>query len=393
MKIILQVILCCILFTANAQEYETGKIIDDLSVSNSNNETYALYLPTTYNADIPHPIMFIFAPSGVGKKGIKPFIKSAEAYKYILICSNNSLNGALMQNLEIAQRLFNHAFSNFKILKNRTYLAGFSGGARLASAIASASNEIEGVIACGAGFISSPNWIPTKPNFSYVGLCGNEDFNYQEMFQVKDHLDKYKFSSAFFFYDDTHKWPPDEQLSMAFNWLEMEAVKNGHISKPDLEIKESYFSNLENLENSEKKDELLMASLHYERIINSYDTYFDLDSLHLKLAILKKGKNYSNEITDLKEAFKQEVELSNSLLKRFNKDYNSPKSKHIKWWRKEIANLNKKAEKANAQMKKMYERVKFKIFVAAYSKVNSVDPTMSEEQNSFCENLIQVIRS
>jgi len=145
MKIIIDFILCCFCFVSNAQQFETGRVIDSLSVANSDKETFTLYLPTTYNINEASPILFIFSPSGNGKSGVKAFVKSAEAYNHILICSNNSRNGSLERNLNIAQRLFNHAFSNFNILENRIYLAGFSGGARLATAIASVSSQIEGV--------------------------------------------------------------------------------------------------------------------------------------------------------------------------------------------------------------------------------------------------------
>jgi len=185
----------------NAQQFKTGIILDSIPVSNSINETFSLYLPTTYNANKLSPILFIFSPSGNGKNGVKTFIKSAEAYNYILICSNNSKNGPLDRNFNIAQGLFTHIFSTFNIHKNQVYLAGFSGGSRLATAIATVSDLITGVIACGAGFVSSPNYIPSTQNFSYVGLCGDRDFNYQEMVGVKSYLNKTELSNTLFSFE------------------------------------------------------------------------------------------------------------------------------------------------------------------------------------------------
>jgi len=101
MKKIFFFILYSFCFTSYAQQFETGKIIDSLSVTNSEDETFTLYLPTTYNSNEASPILFIFSPSGNGKKGVKTFIKSAEAYNHILICSNNSRNGSLERNFNL----------------------------------------------------------------------------------------------------------------------------------------------------------------------------------------------------------------------------------------------------------------------------------------------------
>ena len=227
-----------------------------MSVPNSEEETFTLYLPTTYHPEEGSPILFIFSPSGNGKKGVKTFIKTAEAYNHILICSNNSRNGPLDQNLLITQHLFNHVFSEFKIFENRIYLAGFSGGARLAAGIASATTQVEGVIAYGAGLIPSPNYMPSKKNFSYIGICGDRDMNYQEMFDVQAYLDNLKIPNSLISFDGNHRWPPNEQLLMAFNWLEIEAINNRMLniyaistsapngSRPNLFIKYDMIDNI-----------------------------------------------------------------------------------------------------------------------------------------------------
>lgn len=41
------------------QAYEPGKITDPIPVSNTANETIALYLPTSFGASVPSSIIFI----------------------------------------------------------------------------------------------------------------------------------------------------------------------------------------------------------------------------------------------------------------------------------------------------------------------------------------------
>jgi len=41
------------------QDYEVGKLTDSIHVSNTTNETFALYLPTTFEDSKESPILFI----------------------------------------------------------------------------------------------------------------------------------------------------------------------------------------------------------------------------------------------------------------------------------------------------------------------------------------------
>lgn len=141
---------CLVVFSLNGAAQ--GQFLDNVPVSQSNGESYALYLPESFNEGDEVSILFVFAPDGVGKHGVDPFKKVADNRTMIVVSSNDCRNGPYEQNLAYAQRLFNHIFSKYTILPNQVFLAGFSGGSRLASAIASLSGNIAGVIGCGAGF-------------------------------------------------------------------------------------------------------------------------------------------------------------------------------------------------------------------------------------------------
>ena len=393
MKIIFQIILCCCCFVTSAQQFIAGKIIDSLSVGNNQKETFTLYLPSTFVSKKEYPIVFIFSPSGNGKKGIETFIESAEVFEYILVCSNNSQNGSLEQNLNIAQRLFNHASSNFNILQNRIYLAGFSGGARLATAIASVTHQIEGVIACGAGFISNSYYMPSDPSFSYAAICGERDMNYREMFDVKNYLDQLNFHNALFIFDGKHQWPPNEQLLLAFNWLEMEAIRKGHATKSKDEIGESYSMELNKATRLENNNQLLIASQQYDRILNTYSSYFNLDTVRQRFLNLVNSKDFSKKLKNRDNVFIKEESLNLYFSNRFDKDYSKPHVKSLKWWAREFEKMDKKKLKSNSLINKMYDRVRFNIFVKAYTIYNQSNSTMSEEQLQFCKSLISLLQS
>ena len=113
---------------SQVDDFPIGEIVDSIAVSKTSNETFALYLPSNHKPNTLSPIVFIFDPAARGKIGIHPFIKAAEKYNYILICSNNSKNGPYDQNIKIASRLYDKVFSDFSINPKRVYTAGFSGG-------------------------------------------------------------------------------------------------------------------------------------------------------------------------------------------------------------------------------------------------------------------------
>lgn len=372
----------------SAQQYQTGVVLDSLAVADSSNETFALYLPTSYAPNKLSPILFIFSPSANGRNAIKAFEKAAETYNYILVCSNNARNGPINRNLDIAQRLFDHIFANFTIREHGIYLAGFSGGSRLASTIATLSGEFEGVIACGAGFSSVPAYRPSTQNFLYAGICGNKDMNYKEMIGVETYLNRLNFRNTLFTFDGGHKWPPNEQIIMAFNWLEIESLKKGHLKKADSEVLKSYTKNLEGAKTAVLDKQLLLAAEYYKRAVKTYGSFFNLDSVRQKLKDIQRNNEYISALKSREKAFKKETVLTSSFLNRFDRDYENPEEATLNWWTKAFEKLNKQGAKDDSEFGNMIERLRFKVFVAAYMKTNSDRSTSSESQVAFCKALV-----
>ncbi len=343
--------------------YKKGEIISSISVSEDTKETFALYLPKSFEASQPSSVVFIFEPAGRGEVGIKPFIESSETYNHILICSNNSRNGSNDANFEIINRLFLSVFSKFKIDDKQVFLAGFSGGSRLASTIAVMTNKIAGVIACGAGFPLNQAYMPTIQKFSYVGICGKRDMNYTEMLNVKKHLKLLKFSNTLITYDGNHSWPPSKEILKAFDWLAIQL----HKKKIKLLSKSEVFNNYEKSYSLAKQSEFnskpLMAYENYERSINTYQAFYDLDSISIKYKKLQKSKAYKNSKRVELKMIAKETQLTNIFSQRFLKDDEYPEKANIHWWKKELDKL--KPIDDNPSSKEMVERLKYKIFAWA----------------------------
>ena len=180
---------------------------------------------------------------------------------------------------------------------------------------------------------------------------------------------------------------------MAFNWLEIEALKKGHLEKSKSKIKERYLNDFKKAKTIEKNNQLLMASEHYDRILNTYSSFFNLDSMRQELQNIKKSKRYLNALKVREKAFEKEDVLSSFFLNRFDKDYKNPKKTSLKWWNREFEKLKTQEAKANIQIIKMYERVRFNIVVTVHSTSKQYNTNMSQQQHLFCESLISLALS
>ncbi|MDO5977607.1 TPR end-of-group domain-containing protein [Flavivirga spongiicola] len=371
-------------------DFETQKIIDSIKVKNTG-DTFALYLPTEFNKLESSAIVFIFEPAARGKVGIQPFIEAAEKHNYILICSNNCRNGPFDENLKRIDDLFVTVFGIFNINQDQIYTAGFSGGSRLATAVAVLTKQIQGIIGCGAGFPSNRSRVPTIDTFSYAGLVGDEDMNYQEMFTVKDWYSKFNIDNELFTYSGNHSWPPSNQILKAFDWLELQAYKKGIKSTDNLFVKEAFDSNYISAKLLENNNQIELAVWEYERIIRNYSRHFKLDSLVLKTKTLKKSKKYKSD-TKKREAIKRlEIKIRNTFKSKFDFEFGNTKSNY-RWWKKEFDNFrNKYLLSEDDDLKKMGERINYAIFALAYETGQNQLRINNIEKALYCHKLNTVL--
>lgn len=381
----------CIATISSAQTYyEKGKIIDSLKVSGTENHTFALYLPESFDPDTLSSIVFIFEPAARGKIGIQPFIQASEKYGHILVCSNDCRNGPYERNFEIANKLFTHIFSNFSIKNDEMYLSGFSGGSRLATTIATLTNLFAGVVACGAGFSHVREHMPSTQNYAYVGMCGDRDMNYKEMLKNTDFLGLLKFNSTLITYDGEHRWPPKEQIERAMDWLNLQKLRKSE-SKVTEEILRQYQQDYILFKKFEEADQLLYSSEQLQRMLNDYNGLIAVDSLKKIHGELLQSDAYKKSAADLESALKIEKKVSDKFLSRIREDFKKPSKANFKWWEKEIAKLNAIEEKGDEETRKMVYRIKFDLFARAYSRKNALLHDVDKEKIELAERLLELI--
>ena len=213
---------------AAAQAPERGIPLERVACADDPSQTYALYLPSGYTPERRWSVIFAFHPAARGPLMVEKFRAAAEQYGYIVAASNNSRNGPHAVSAAAAQAMSADVGRRFSIDPQRIYLAGMSGGARVATGIALANTLIAGVIASSAGF---PDSQPrTKVPFAVFSTAGTEDFNYMEMRLLDCRLSSAHFLAVF---RGGHTLPPDDVAFDAVEWMELQAMRSGRRSRDD----------------------------------------------------------------------------------------------------------------------------------------------------------------
>ncbi len=204
-----------------------GQIIDKVQCLDDLAQSYALYLPSNYSKDRAWPILYAFDPAARGKQPVARYREAAEKYGWIVVGSNNSRNGPIQQSFLAWSALWKDSHGRFSIDPRRTYITGFSGGARMAILFAIRCGDcVAGVIASSAGF---PEGIaPSRTmSFALFGTAGQEDFNLPEIKSLEDTLTKSAIAHRVEVFPGRHEWPSPSLAMEGIEWLELQAMRRG----------------------------------------------------------------------------------------------------------------------------------------------------------------------
>ncbi|OFX69454.1 MAG: hypothetical protein A2X12_11645 [Bacteroidetes bacterium GWE2_29_8] len=367
------------------EQLEKAKIYNDVKSKYNESILYSLYLPSSYDETKKHPIIIFFDAHAKGYNGVDLMKDYAEKYGYILVGSNNSKNGLTEEEYNyISTNLFNEIFNRFSINNNRVYLAGFSGGARVASSIATQRGGINGVI----GFSASPgnninNFV--MKNVWFYGFCGDYDMNYNEMIQIESLLQKTKIKHTLTVFNGKHELPSKSKVEDLFVWLEADAMANNLKEKDTTKINYWLKSYQDSATLKVNTNDLIEALVIYNKIIMYFDNLTDVykyKQLQLELLGNKKLQKYIEKENVIKE---KETILQTTYQEEFLK-------RSLDWWITEMARYDEetlgiKDDKEVA----MRMRVKSYLSLLAYSySTNTLKNNMLNEAEHFI-NLYKIV--
>jgi len=284
---------CLVFSAARAQDWESGKFQERVACLNRPGQSYALYLPSSFDPEKKWPVLFLFDAAARGAAGVEAFRTAAERYGWILVGSNNSKNGPLEACAEAALAVWADARRRLPVDEQRVYAGGFSGGARIASIFPRlAGRGIAGVIGCGAGLQSG-----LKPGElgagAYFGLTGLSDFNYGEMKKLDLAFDPSGIPHRFFFFEGRHDWPDPATCLRAVGWLEVTAMKAGLRPEDEALADEVIGRELEEALSFEKGGRVFWAADRLEAAGRLAEGLRDIPGHEARIDDLRSRKEYA----------------------------------------------------------------------------------------------------
>lgn len=202
-----------------------GEINVSVRSQSKADQSYALYLPSSYHSDHKWPVVYVFDPGARGALPLKLMKDAAERYGYILVGSNNSRNGNMQPQLDAASNMWSDTHTYLPIDERRVYFAGFSGGARVAADLALLCKCARAVFLNGAGLMPGGPQLP-KENFAAFLISGRNDFNYGEMLDLDAKLESAGLPHFLRRFDGDHQWGPASVWGEAFAWTALLEMKN-----------------------------------------------------------------------------------------------------------------------------------------------------------------------
>ncbi|MEM0997837.1 MAG: hypothetical protein AAGN35_12175 [Bacteroidota bacterium] len=266
---------------------------------------YSIYLPSGYVGQKSWPVIYFLDAHARGRLPLEKYAPLAEAQGFVLAGSKRSKNGQLpAQNMQAARDMIQDVQNKFSIDARRMYIAGFSGGARVAAAVAQERVDIAGVIACGAGYKPRPG-----DKFTFAGLAGMKDFNYQEFRQLDRSLEESGVVHLVEYFPGEHDWAPVSVMAKALQWQQFRGMATSALPRNDTAI-----DNM--LVRVRYQDEKLKADgtafqrwLLRKRIINYLDGLTDLSDLIAEREELRNHPETQAELSRQEDEFQREIKM------------------------------------------------------------------------------------
>jgi predicted esterase len=210
-----------------------GRLIERDSVAGDSVQHVAAYFPAAYTKAHPAPVLFVLDPRGRAVLALRLFAGAAERHGWIVVSSYNSASDTQTDpNVDAMNAMLDWVQGHARIDTTRMYLAGFSGTARVAWALAAElRGRVAGMFGTGGGVSFSARGpemtFGGDSTFAFFGSAGATDFNHSEMRGFAARLRTARIPSRFQWFQGGHSWPPRRLCEEAVDWLELRAMLGG----------------------------------------------------------------------------------------------------------------------------------------------------------------------
>jgi predicted esterase len=295
------------------EEFARGLVVEKVVCRADPAQSYAVYLPSTYDPARKWPVLYAFDPGARGRVPVERFKEGAEKYGWIVVGSNNSRNQPAQSSVDAWNAITPDVAERFNIDGRRVYATGFSGGARIALFFAARCNDcLAGVIAGGAGFPSTiaPD---ASMHFSIFAVAGYDDFNFPEVRTLDEPLTKAGIAHRIHTFEGRHEWFPPAVANEAVEWMEIQAIKAGRRARDEEFIEAAWQNGLSKARSLESAKKTYEAFQAYRSLVDTFS------GLHTVSDAEQKVKDYQNsrEVKDAIRDEEQQITRQRDLEKQF----------------------------------------------------------------------------
>jgi predicted esterase len=296
----------------NSRVFPLGRMVPKVATLAKPDQSYALYLPTSYSTKRRFPIIYAFDPGAHGSQPVEQMKDAAERYGYILVDSNNSRNGSWKIEIDAAQAMLQDTQESFPIDSRRVYFAGFSGGARVAARLAQLCKCAAGVLLNGAGFQPEPFASQEAPFAVFSGI-GTHDFNYGEIVRMDNDLERLGYAHFLRRFDGPHQWAPSTAMDDALAWFRLQAMKSGPDSRDDSFIAAIAAQEAERAHALEQSGDVYAAWKEYRQAAETFAGLTDGVALRACAEALEKDKAVREGAKREKQEFEEQDQLTREI--------------------------------------------------------------------------------
>jgi len=272
-----------------AAKLRPGELTREVRCAANAEQSYALYLPKNYTPSRLWPVVYAFDPAARGSVPLELMKDAAEKYGFILAGSNNSRNGPRKLEGEAAEAMVQDVQTRLAIDNRRSYFTGFSGGARVAAAIAQGCQCAAGVLLSGAGF---PQGTPPSKEaaFPVFAAVGTYDFNYVEMVQLGEKLQGLGSPHFLRTFEGPHQWAPAAVMDEALAWFRLLAMKDRREPRDTAFVAAQASQAAERAQALEQSGDLYAAWKEYRQAEQTFSALIDNSALRARAEALEKEK-------------------------------------------------------------------------------------------------------
>ena len=278
----------------------------DVTCASDTTQSYALYLPSTYTTAKRWPVIYFFDPGGRGRRPLELYKDIAETYGFILAASNNSRNFSNEQGKAV-NAVWQDTHTRLGIDEHRSYASGFSGGARVAGAMALSgpAGQVAGVIAHGAGYPSNRT---SKDDLPYFFAVGDQDFNWPEVVNIRREREEQGSPYRVRVYSGRHQWAPASVVEEAVQYINLKAMQAGNLAADEAFIDRLMDKTKKEAADAESRKDPIAELSAYRALISDFGGLRDVKEATQKLTALQRSPA-------LKAALKSEREQVSDQLK------------------------------------------------------------------------------